>query len=523
MKRDHKYEELISAYIDGILSDDDLRFVEETLLKDPVWRKRYEQMRILRSKMSTLSASEEKSSLWPSLSRRIQQEENKSEKIELVPAKLIPVVTVLAMIVVGLGSFLITRNWDTVTAYFGDTRAVVEDIYEQGIVRGALQPLFEGVTNDDLIKFAFSGVLEIPEAEGQGLKVESETGDQFELEFADAHKAREAPSLSELFADLNVTTEQMYTIDSVLTDFKNVVRTSAFLADGEEVIISPELAGLDKFILASVAEHLNSKQRIVLNKVLNRFNPEIHVPTEGGFPHFTAYTASPPEQFKFRLPPSPGGVPQVEVEIREPERTAKEAEMQQKTQARTFIVVKPDTVITQQIEIHDFNLLMAQYVDAEEIRRKVGEELARALHSTRIQLQPRIDIQHDDQRVQVITRVDRPRAPGEITRHMVKIDSLMLNNYHEDHFVRLRELTKLLQHRYDIFDQRLPEMVGDDTIRIPQHFNIFDESFEKKMRQLELDLNRLQEELEKMFDDPEKLMFMRDSVYFHIFSDTLDR
>ncbi len=517
MNRKRKYEELISAYIDDTLNEKDKQFVEETLLRDPEWRKRYDQMYRVRSEMRSLLSSEQRQSLWPSLSRRIKQEERKSEKIEFIPAKFVPVITVLAMIVVGLGSFMITRNWDAVTAYFDDTRAVVEDIYEQGIVRGALQPLFQGITDDDLIRFAFSGVLEIPESDGQSLTVESETGDQYELEFADASMAKEVPSLSELYSDLNVTIEQKQSIDSVLTNFKNVVQSSAFIADDLEVVLSPELAGLDRFIIASIAEQLAPEQRIILNKVLNRFNPEISVPAVGPFPHFVAYTDHSGAQIEVKIPQSPDGVqPQVRVEVRDREREVKYPQVAAKTNVRTFIVVRPDTVITREFEIPDFGQLAAQRVDAEKIRRKVREEFAKSLHNTRINIKPQIDIHHDGQSVQVITRVDRPGEPGEVHRHMVKHDSLMLNQFHEEHFIRLRELSKIMM-------QRIPEFVGQDTIRIPQGFSPFDESFEERMQQLEYDLNQLGERLEKMVEEPANFIFMQDSIFFHLFPDTLYR
>jgi len=515
MNGKRKYEKLISAYIDDTLNDADKKFVEETLLHDPEWKKRYEQMCHIRSGMRSLSGAASRQSLWPRLSQRIEHQKRKADKIEFIPSKLVPVITVLAMIVVGLGSFLITRNWDAVTAYFDDTRAVVEDIYEQGIVRGALQPLFQGVTNDDLIRFAFSGVLEIPESDGQGLKVDSETGDQFELEFSDASAAKEAPSLAELYSDLNVTVAQKQSIDSVLTNFKNVIQSSAFIADDLEVVLSPELAGMDRFIIASIAEQLAPDQRITLNRVLNRFNPEISIPAVGAFPHFTVLAEPAGARVEVQVPRVPAGrTPQIE--IQDLEKEVEQPEVESRTNVRTFIVVRPDTVITKEIEIPDFSRFAEHTVNAGEIRRTVREELSKTLQITRINIKPQIDIHQDGQSVHVITRVDRPGEAGEIHRHTERYDSLMLNHFYEDHFVRLLQLSKLMMHR-------MPDFVGTDSIRIPHNFNPFEESFEERMHQLEFDLNRLGERLEKLFEEPENLIFMQDSMFFHLFPDTLDR
>lgn len=524
MKRERTYEELLSAYIDEALQEEDVRFVEETLLNDPVWRKRYEDMRSLRSRMRSLAGSDrERDALWPAISQKLQEEGKKREKIEVIPARLVPVMTVLVMLFVGLGSFLITRNWDTVTGYFDEARTMVTDISEQGIVRGALQPLFEGVTNDDLMRFALSGILEIPEGDGQGLKVESEGEDQFGLEFADARKAREAPSLNELYAELDVTADQQQSIDSVLTDYKGIVRASVFLADDEEVVISPELAGLDKFIIASVAEHLEPAQRMKFNEVLNRFNPELHVPRSGPFAYVASHADAFAPQVEVRIQRSPDIAPFVQTEVRVGEEKAEQTGETKKPKPRTFIVIRPDTVVTKEYEIPDYDRFAARQVDAGEIQRTVGETIAKAMQNTRIQIQPHVDVRHDGHRVQITTRVDRADTPGETAPRMIHLDSLMMDQLRGEHFVRLRELSKLMQQRTDFIQQQIPQLVGQDTIRIPQHFNPFEESFEQNMRQLEFDLERLGEELEKILQDPEKLMLMRDTVYFHLFPDTLER
>jgi hypothetical protein len=505
MKYDRKCEELLSGYIDGTLSEENKRFVEETLLKNPEWRKRYEQLRVLRSKMSLLSSPEDKPPLWPELSRRIQSEEKKSERIEFIPSKLVPALTVLIMIVVGLASFIVTRNWDTVTEYFADTRSVVEDIYERGIIRGALQPLFDGISNDDLIRFAVSGVLSIPEAEGKGLKVESDSEDRFELEFADTGPAREAPSLSELYADLNVTEDQIWSIDSVLTDYKDVIRSSAFFTDGNEIVISPELAGLDKFILMSVAEFLNPEQRISFNKVLNRFNPDIRIPEVGPLPQYVTFAVSPDHEAHIQIVPPP----RPETDARKRIAELPQPDIPKKPTTRTFIVVNPDTVMSKEIEIPDYRHLVAQRVDAETIQRKVGEKLAKSLQNTRIHIYPHLDIDHNGQGVQVYTRIDRSDEAGDVAPFAMKFDSLMINQFSMDHFIRLHEVSKIMHQRAREMQRHRPEVHGLDSLGLPPYFDPFDETFYERMRQLGF--------------DHERLMIMRDSLLLRLFPDTLDR
>ncbi len=523
MKNERTYDELLSAYIDRKLNVDEIRFVEETLLNEPEWKKRYEQILSLRSKMLSLSSSGSSRSLWPSLSRRIAEGEIESQKIEIIPAKLVPVVTVLIMIIVGVGSYLITRNWDTVTAYFEDTRVVIEDIYEQGIVKGALQPLFQSVTDDDLIRFAFSGVLEIPETDGKGLKVESEPGDRFELQYADAGGAPDVPTLTELYADLHVTLEQKRSIDSVLTEYKNVIRSSAFVSGDEDIIISPEIAGLDRFIIASIAEQLVPDQRTRFNIILNRFNTDIQVPEAGSFTHVSAPANFTGIRIEIPSPPSPEGLRQIPEGLRTRERTVEVSAAPRKPRERAFIIVKPDTVITGNFEMPDLNLIMERYADSEKIHREIGNRLQRTLQNTRINIQPHIDNDRQDRQIRIVTRVERPGKPDDIPSLLMKTDSLMIDRYYEDHFVRLRELSKILQHQSDTIRHRFPVIIGDDTVMMQHGVHPFDESFGKNLQQLEFDLHRLGESLDSLYGQPEKFLFRRDSLFFHLFPDTLLR
>jgi hypothetical protein len=523
MNKKRTYDELLSAYIDGMLDADEIRFVEETLLKDPEWKKRHDQMYFVRSKMLSLPSSGSSQSLWPTLSQRITEEGRHTQKIEIIPAKLVPVVTLLIMIIVGVGSYLITRNWDRVTAYFEDTRSVIGDIYEQGFVKGALQPLFQSVTDDDLIRFAFSGVLEIPQTDGKGFRVDSEPGDRFELEYTDAGQAPEAPSLSELYADLHVTTEQRRSIDSVLTEYKNIIRTSAFLSDGEDIIISPEIAGLNRFIIASIAEKLIPEQRVQLNNVLHRFSPEMHIPEAGSFAHIFTEVGIAGARFEIPSPLAPEFFLQIPGGLRPGEPGEGESKDTGKSRGRAFIIVKPDTVITGNFELPDISIIMESYADTERMRSEIGERVKKALQNTRINIQPHIDTDREGQQVRIITQVERSGKTDDIAARIVKTDSLMINRLHDDHFLRLHELSKILHQRSETIRRRIPARAGEDSAVIQRGSHPFDESFEKNMQQLEFDLQQLGERLDSLFDEPEKFLFKRDSIFFHLFPDTVKR
>jgi hypothetical protein len=516
MKDEKRNEELISAYIDGTLTDEEKRYVEETVLTDPVWHERFHQTRALRRKLQSLPQTPRGTSLWPAMAKRLGNDRD-TEHTEIFPARLIPVVTVLAMIVVGLGSFMLTRNWDAVTDYFQDKRMMVEDIYEQGLVQGALQPLFAGLSNDDLIRFAFSGILSIPDGRGQGIKVDSDSVDRFELELTGTDQEKETPSLWQLYADLDVSQEQRNAIDSVLTDYRIFLESSAFIADRDEVAISPEIAGMDKFIIAAVAKQLMPQQRVSFNELLSRYAPRLRIPEEATLPA--------PPVFAFQAGGStatgPGQVrimPEHDISLRAPEPEATVSPVAE-PRSRTFIVFKRDTVMSTEIQIPEMREFAAMKSEMVAERAELHREIAQAMKDIRIVINP------DSVRVQVFTRSDHPDVSVHIgDRHpAVRRDSIYSFEFRPDYFVQLKELSRVLQKQNDVLNRYMPTVTEDDTLRIPEHMNTFHESFRKNMQQMEFDLERLQEELDKVLNDPRQFFVTPDSIFFRLFPDSLNQ
>jgi hypothetical protein len=489
MNKDRAYRELLSAYLDGELGGEEARFVEETLLADPRWKEEYEEMRRLKERMRDDLPRSAGAPLWPSLSRRLQsQPEN--NKVSIFPERLVPVAIALAVVVAGLGSFMITRNWDAVTAYFTDTKTVIGDIADRGIVRGALQPLFsplfEEMSNDDLIRFAFSGIIPIPDAGGRGLRVDVDSAEEIELELADVDTSASVPTLARLYSDLALSDRQRAAVDSALTGYRDMMGSIAFVTAAEEIVIDPNIAGIDRFILASVARHLDHEQRAVFNNLLQQHNVDIRLPDD--WRYF------------------------------DPSSSTAEANNVAATR-RNFLVVRPDSVFSAAFRLSDVRSIVAAEGAVGDARRTAAENLERAFGDVRIMISPHTDSEQDAITVRVYAHGGSSDLPLRIRPPDIQIKTFTLPEYQKDHFLHLKELVhQMTRHRMH-GGGGLPQ--AGDTAGMRGGYRGFNERIEDSMRRLEIDLERLGEEIETIIDDQMQFLFTPDTLFHRFAPDTL--
>jgi hypothetical protein len=490
MKKNRKFEYLISAYIDDSLGNAEKEFVEKELLIQPEWDRYYRELMTLKNKMRSLPDSVSDESVWPMLQKKLQRhEKQKKESTEILPKKLIPIVTVLAMIVVGLGSFTIMRNWDSIASFYLEKRTVVEDIYEQGIVQGALRPLFASLTNDDMLQFALSGIISIPEAEGHALKIESDSTEQYELEITDEISNEHIPSLAELSEDLGLTEKQLQKIDSVLSVFRERIAQSVFIHDDKEMMVSPELVGLDKFILASVANELQPVQRAKFSSIVSGFNSQIHIPdVEINIPR-------PIFTYSYATPPSPPTTPAT--------RTAARVQEPAKGASRSFIIFKSDTVLTADVFVPSppqYPRTPEAHVQAREVHEHTARIVAESMQNTRIRISPFGVNRPDSIGVQVFAYAGSGTTtePGE--ESMVRIESHKIPRPDSEYFLQLREISKEMHRHADAF-RVARRSIEADSLLIMQFRLQFD--------------GQLREHLQKIYEDLGKFYWEGEKVYIH--------
>jgi hypothetical protein len=475
MKKNRKFEYLISAYIDDSLEEKDKEFVEKELLIQSEWERYYRELKTLRNRMRRLPDSVSDESVWPMLQKKLHgHEKQKKERTEILPKKLIPVVTVLAMIVVGLGSFTVMRNWDSIASYYHEKRIAVEDIYEQGIVQGALRPLFASLTNDDMLQFALSGIISIPDADGHSLKIESDSTEQYELEITDEVSKEHIPSLAELSNDLSLTERQLQKIDSVLSVYRERIAQSVFIHDDKEMMVSPELVGLDKFILASVANELQPVQRTKFNSIVSAFNSQIHIPdVEIKIPQpiFTYSYATPPSP-----PATPAPASKTAARVQEPEKRV----------SRSFIIFKSDTVLTADVFVPSppqYPSTREAHVQSREVHERNARVIAESMQNTRIRISPFGMNRPDSVGVQVFAYVGSGAKTEPGAENMVRIESHKIPRPDSEYFLQLREISKEMHRHTDAF-REARRLFEADSLLITQFRLQFDGQFREHLEKI---------------------------------------
>jgi hypothetical protein len=504
MKKNKKFEHLISAYIDDTLTQQEKEFVEKELLTRPEWDRYHRELKLLKGKMHELPDLIPTEQIWPTLQEKLRRKEKQNkESLEIIPKKLIPVVTILAMMVVGLGSFTVMRNWDSISSYYQSKREVVEDIYEQGLVQGALRPLFASLTNDDMLQFALRGTLSIPDTEGQALRIESDSHEQYELDITEDTSNERVPSFADLSRELSLSELQIQKIDSVLAVYRERLAQSVFIHDEKEMMVSPELVGLDKFLLASVANELHPPQRAIFGAIAAEVNPQIHIPDvvisfpQGSSAHSYDVKPSPP--------PS---VPQAPVDKAGTRRT--EAGI-----SRSFIILKPDTVLTADVVVPPSPAaprIRETYEQAREMHDRTAWVVNESMKNTRIRISPFADERPDSISIQVYAYVrDRSPSPAS-TDNMIRIESHRIPRPDSEYFIQLRELSNELHKHADALRiARQPARY--DSLHVRQFYGHLDETLRVHLGKIYEELGKFSWEEGKVYAFPESIFLNEDFVF----------
>ncbi len=443
MKNRANYELLISSYIDGTCKADEKEFVEKELLTQPQWKEYYRDLMRIRSGLQSIRHPFPQKNLWPAIIQNLtDRETGNTERPEVIPRRLVPVATVLAMLVVGFGSFTAVRNWNSISEYFSEKRALVEDIYDQGIIEGALRPLFTGLTNDDMLQFALSGTLTIPEAGGHALHIDSDSPEQYDLEITDSIGTDRTPSFAEFTRDLDLSDLQKNKIDSVFAIFRDRIAQSAFIVEDREMMVSPDIVGLDKFILASVAHELKPAQRDKFNTILFSFNPELHIPSqEVPLPTIVISRQS-------RAGEAAGHTDVVAGH----EHPAAKATARPPAPPRPFIVLKSDTVIT-----GEFTIAAPQapdvWVYTESSPGKSGHTAAfinEGIRNTKIRISPFTGEWSDSLSLQIYAQMEnKSKHPGEY-QQTIRIETKQYPQSDAEYFRQLRDISRELRKRSEM-------------------------------------------------------------------------
>ena len=255
MNKFYKEYEMLSAYIDGELTKEEVKYIEDklTVSKD-LQQKLIELKRIKELSQSSFQKVTESPYFETKLIASLNSENSSGFKMKRwIPILGISLATIVLMV------FLKSNP------HFFETVIEEQKTKLAGLYTENLKPLFitAGLTNEDVFDFALYRKLPLDKEHGQYLMLGSNADGSEYFEIKTASIAETNNDFEKFIAALNLNKEQKMQIDSILKSYADDMQEQILVNENNTVAISPKLWNYNKAIFADImafAKDANGEQ-----------------------------------------------------------------------------------------------------------------------------------------------------------------------------------------------------------------------------------------------------------------------
>jgi len=251
MKKDLQKLELLSAYLDGELSDKEKAEVEKLLSTSLELQKKLEDLKKIKQLGNRVNRIPESPFFETRLMSEIEGKKYESSGIKKwIPAAALVVVTIVLMIVLKLNPGLIDEIWE-------DQKVAIAGFYKQN-----LQPvlLAANLTHEDVFNFAFNNELPLDNTRQQYLLLGYDESGKEYFEIRSSHERIKRESYNDFISEMNLDAEQKQTVDSIIGSYSKALESQVLVNDKNTIALNPNLWNLRKAIFADLlvaSEKLN--------------------------------------------------------------------------------------------------------------------------------------------------------------------------------------------------------------------------------------------------------------------------
>lgn len=268
LSKNERFERL-SAYLDHELTEAQARAVEELLSRDPDARREFEELKFLKTLLSSRKGIPPSIGFWSRLSTELDRRKREEENLLPFPRKFLPVVaTVAAVIVVAVGIVLYEQR-TSVVDYVSQQSERVQRAVEDNVLKGSILPLFSNVDKNQALRFAMFGTIPLDAKAETELRVDEDSAKWVSIN-VDKSGAVKAPlvTVQDFVDEVRPTRLQLQIIDSLLDLGRHKLEGSVFVAEDRAMAVHPELSRLNRDMLSGIAATLEPDQRVKFNRFL---------------------------------------------------------------------------------------------------------------------------------------------------------------------------------------------------------------------------------------------------------------
>ncbi len=264
---------LLSAYVDGALEAEKAKEVEAFLLSHPDAAKELQELRRMKHLLAAKKPAVPNPYFWTRLFAEMESRKKEEGNLLPFPQKYVPAAAVLGTVAVLAVGVAVFQQRGPLLDYFSRTSQRVQEVYEAGLLRGSILPLFNNVGKDQVLQFALFGTLPLDAKAETALRVDegSEQGYRIDVGLT-ADQKPPTVTVEEFMKHVRPTVAEAVMIDSVLEDARQQIESAAFYGENNALAIDPELTRLNKVVISNIAAVLAPVPRKRFDRFLHERN-----------------------------------------------------------------------------------------------------------------------------------------------------------------------------------------------------------------------------------------------------------
>ncbi len=259
MKRLDKDFELLSSYLDGELSPEEVKKIEERISYTPELRNKLAELKRLKElTRSSIKELSESPYFETKLFAYFEEKPYRHKIKKWSPVIGVSVLTITIM-------FFLKFNPGFIEEIFEEQKSNLAGFYKEN-----LKPLLfaADLSNEDIFNFAFYNQLPLDKSKSQFIQLGSDQAGNEYFEINTAGLSKGENNFEKFIETLDLNDKQMEQFDSIMNAYAEALQSQILVNDKNTVAISPKLWNYQKAIVADILSFAKSSNEKVVANVM---------------------------------------------------------------------------------------------------------------------------------------------------------------------------------------------------------------------------------------------------------------
>ena len=236
--------QMISAYLDGELSDAEKELLEKKISELSEFREKYEEMKKIKNLTSNSFSTLTKAEYFET---RVMQKIHSGNSSKLKVRKWAPVIG-FSILTVGL-MLILKFNPGVLDRLVETQKTKIAGFYQEN-----LRPLLfaANLTNEDIFNFAFYKQLPLDKSNNQYIQLSSDSSGNEYFEIRKSNNVPASDNLKRFVTALNLNAQQKEQVDSIINTYAQELQSQILVNDKNTIAINPNLWNYNKALVADL-------------------------------------------------------------------------------------------------------------------------------------------------------------------------------------------------------------------------------------------------------------------------------